>query len=154
MNRIIIIIAVMVIAGLLVLAMFWPLGNVFYEKTFDAGEGRRIRVFASCEFDVTRWFSYEIYIDGVIVEDGDLTALAPDDRPDFRIVLSADRQLIGIYEQAEPSVMYMIHDYSTGENWPNQLPDEHFTQTANRGKKLLGKLQESFPEMQLMLYPF
>ena len=52
---------------------------------------------------------------------------------------------------AEPGVLRVLHDFSTGETWPRRGDHDTFETSDTRGKKLRDILHADHPQTKLVL---
>ena len=123
---------------------------IYYEKTFDVGNGRTIRIFANKNHDVTRAYYCAIYNKGTVeVSKSCIGGFGPFEKPEFLVYKSVDGTIVGIYKKGNPNYIYMLHDFSTKENYPH-VPDSYDgLERVRLRNKLLSKLQKDFPDIKL-----
>ena len=119
---------------------------IYYEITLDAGNGRKIRIFANKDFDVSRSYYCKIYNKNIVeVPKSFLGGFGPREKPEFLMYKSADQTIIGIYKKGQPNKIIMLHDFSTKENYPHGPDSYDGPESSKLRNKLLLKLQKDFP---------
>lgn len=123
----------------------------YYDKTFELGDGKQIRIYAPDTFEVSRNFEYAVYEDSNLVLEWNISYLPPDERPDFLILKSTDGSIVAVYEKNKPSVIWAIHDFSTHNSWPHRSGNKNYKESNKNGRRLLWKLEDDFPDMKFKL---
>ena len=116
--------------------------------TLEAGEGKKIFIFAESEWEVSRGILYEVRtLEGVQVKRTLFMFAWPDDvnRLGFKLVRADGSDLVGVVENRDPKKLLIIHDFQTGESW---CAHRGFKDPAFRalGERLLKRLTEEIQD--------
>ena len=86
----------------------------------DAGTGRSITVLKDEEpFEVPAWY-YEVDVDGQVAVPTTFlyNCCHGAGDSDFTTLYTRDGHVVGLVWDRRPEVLLMMHDFTTGENWP------------------------------------
>ena len=97
--------------------------DYYIENKLDLGEGRSIVILKDATpFEIISW-CYEIHMNGQIVVP--TTRLGgccnPGEKPQFEILWSRDRNIVGLVGTRFPHILLVAHDFRTGSTWPRQV---------------------------------
>ncbi len=123
------------------------------EKRIDAGAGRTIVILLDdTAFEIPGWF-FEIHVGQQVVVP--TTFISGSCRgasdPDFKLLTSRDRTLVGLVRKDRPEVLAVVHDFVSGASWPRGLDYDTTQVSLERGRKLRDRLQADNPEPKLSL---
>jgi hypothetical protein len=108
----------------------------WHVQTLVVDDSRKIRIFKENEWEVSQTFMFDIIENGKVTVP--LTAFyyhSPEDPTPKFLLVKAD-QLVGVVFKSEPKKLRIIHDFSSGENWPHRTDTETWQEAHERGKKL------------------
>ena len=127
-------------------------GNSYYfvVDKLDAGQGRTVLILEADEwFEIPSWY-FEIHVNGkIVVPTTHLWQCCADD--DFQLLSSRDDTVIGVVSSSRPGVLYVLHDFSCGHNWPRHENHDSWDSSTVRGRELRDILQADHPEIKLTL---
>jgi hypothetical protein len=87
--------------------------------TLEAGPNRRIKILADTFYDNGQHFDYTVEVNnGVVVPRHIIGGGADHGTLVFSLVYSKDRNLVAVIEGSNPNIIYVLHDFSSGETWP------------------------------------
>ncbi len=71
-----------------------------------------------------------------------------DETPEFKLLFSRDRNLVGVVWAKRSGVLLLLHDFTTGENWPR---DEDATGEikSDRGTRLRDRPNADIPPLEI-----
>ena len=118
-------------------------------KRIDGGADRSIVILRDdTPFEIPGWF-FEIHVGQQIVVP--ITFISGSCRsypePDFKLLTSRDRTLVGLVRKDRPEVLAVIHDFVSGASWPRDTDGI----SLKRGRILRDRLQADNPEPKLSL---
>ena len=137
-------------------------GYYFYSRTLcgledycpvaalEAGPGRVIKISKAMEWEVTRPFYYEVEVGGrVVVPRTYMTGCCRrQGAPEFGLLFSEDRDLVGVVWAERPGVLLLLHDFSTGENWPMSEGHDAGEKGSDMGSRLRDRLRADHPHLR------
>ena len=123
------------------------------EKRIDAGAGRTFVILLDdTPFEIPGYF-FEIHVGQQIVVP--TTFISGSCRgasdPDFKLLTSRDRTLVGLVRKDRPEVLAVVHDFVSGASWPRESGNDTYKTSLERGRKLRDRLQADNPEPKLSL---
>jgi len=122
-------------------------------KTIDAGPDRTIMIMRRFFSNFGRPLYYQVAAgDRVVVPMTFIWGCCGRDwSPRFKVLYSKDRNLVGLVSEKRPTVLLMLHDFRTGENWPRAKNSEPGEKSLERGVLLRDRLKSDHPELALEL---
>jgi hypothetical protein len=81
-----------------------------------------------------------------------ISSIDPNDvkRLHLRLVSNKDRSVVGVVDEKHPELIWLLHNFSTGETWP-RCQSGGFDRCEQRGQALLKDLQKDHPEVVFVL---
>jgi hypothetical protein len=108
----------------------------------EAGSGRSITILLDdTPFEIPSW-CYEINQgQQVVVPTTMLQRCCGQERnPKFKLLTSTDRTLVGLVSEKRPNVIFVLHDFDSGETWPRGGSE-------SLGRRLRNRLQADNPQI-------
>jgi len=126
--------------------------DYYIDGKVDVGDGRSIVILNDATpFEIISW-CYEIHVnDQIVVPTTRLGGCCtPGEKPEFDVLSSRDKNLVGLVWTKYPHILLVAHDFRTGKTWPRR--DSGTFETAfENGRILRDALQLDNPGRRLIL---
>ena len=106
----------------------------------EAGPGRSITILLDdTPFEIPRW-CYEINQGKEVIVPTTGLQRCCAGNPKFKLLSSTDRTLVGLVLEKRPNVIFVLHDFHSGETWPR-------SDSESLGRRLRNRLQADNPQI-------
>ena len=106
----------------------------------EAGPDRSITILLDdTPFEIPGW-CYEINQGQQVVVPTTMLQRCCVGNPKFKLLTSTNRALVGLVSEKRPNLIFVLHDFDSGETWPRGDSD-------SRGRRLRDRLQADNPQI-------
>src|SRR5262245_38972689 len=90
----------------------------YVAATLNVDQNREIIIWADSYSENCEPYYYEVKENGIVTSTIHFIGCNKDD-PNFKLLFSRDRKIVGVIETEAPEELLAIHDFGTGESWPS-----------------------------------